>query len=87
MTIATRIELDVSALAPPEPLDRALDALAVLNRGEYLAFLHYREPFPLYQTAAEGGFRHRVLERDDGKFEIRFWYADDDAVTAEFESL
>jgi len=79
--MVSRVELDVSALAPPEPLDRALDALAKLQRGEYLAFIHYREPFPLYQTAAEAGFRHQVTQSPAGLFEIRFWFATDDEVT------
>ncbi len=85
--MAVRVELNVSMLAPPEPLDRALDALAKLQRGQYLALLHYREPFPLYQTAAEGGFRYRVLQVAGGMFEIRFWYADDDVVTQALDTL
>ena len=52
----TTIELDARDLEPPEPMQQALAALAVLKPGEQLRMLLHREPFPLYAMLRERGF-------------------------------
>lgn len=68
-------ELDVRGLEPPEPLQRALDALASLQPGEQLRMLHHREPFPLYAMLRERGFTHRTTQMSDDCYEILIWQA------------
>mgnify|MGYP001823663545 CR=1 FL=1 len=41
-------ELDVSDLPPPEPFERAMDALHALAPGDRLLLRHRRQPYPLY---------------------------------------
>lgn len=65
-----RIELDVSGLEPPEPLERALDALDVLEPGDTLCLLHHREPFPLYGMLRERGFTYTARPGTRTAFEI-----------------
>ncbi len=67
------IELDVRDLEPPEPFQRALDALAMLQPGRQLRMLHHREPFPLYAILHERGFTHRTTQLTDGSYEVLIW--------------
>ncbi len=69
--------LDVSALEPPEPLERVLAAVAELQPGERLRILHRREPFPLYELLERDGFTYRVLQGEKTAYEILIWHADD----------
>jgi uncharacterized protein (DUF2249 family) len=64
------VELDVRELEPPEPMQLALAAIAVLGAGEKLRMLHHREPYPLYSILEQRGFSHRTTERADGSYEI-----------------
>ncbi len=50
------IVLDVGGLAPPEPLERILDALADLAPGARLRVLIDREPHPLYGILRNNGY-------------------------------
>jgi TusA-related sulfurtransferase len=64
------IELDARDLEPPEPMQQALAALAVLKPGEQLRMLLHREPFPLYAILRERGFTYRTTQQADGSYEI-----------------
>lgn len=66
--------VDVSSLAPPEPLERILDALIDLPTGDWLRVHHRREPFPLYGLLERGGFRWRT-ERHGDEVDIVIWPA------------
>ena len=66
-------ELDVRDLEPPEPLQQALAALAVLKPGEQLRMLHHREPFPLYAILRERGFTYRTRQLADDNYEVLIW--------------
>lgn len=68
-------QLDVRGLEPPEPLQRALEAIAALQPGEQLRMLHHREPFPLYAMLRERGFTHRTTQLSDDCYEILIWQA------------
>lgn len=71
------ILLDVSALTPPEPLEKILSTLDQLKRGAYLCVLHNKDPFLLYPFLTERGFSHHVRPGKDTEFEILIWHKDD----------
>lgn len=56
------ITIDVSALAPPEPMTVILTHLAKLNQSECLLVKHRRQPFPLYEKLREAGFSYHCIE-------------------------
>lgn len=64
--------LDVRALAPPEPLERILDALADLPAGGQIRVLHRREPFPLYDLLRTMGYSWRASGEGE-RFELLIW--------------
>lgn len=64
------ILVDARGLEPPEPMERVLQALALLRPGQGIRFLLHREPFPLYPLLAERGFRHDTRMEDDGSYVI-----------------
>lgn len=49
-------EVDVSALAPPEPMQVILSTLSTLPDNGMLKVLHRREPFPLYERLIASGW-------------------------------
>lgn len=70
--------LDVSHLAPPEPMERVLDALADMPAGDRLLMRHRRQPFPLYDILRPMGYQWRVSGAD-GAFEVLIWPVDSEA--------
>lgn len=54
--------IDVSALAPPEPMTVILTHLAKLTQFECLLVKHRRQPFPLYEKLIEAGFSYHCIE-------------------------
>ena len=56
------ITIDVSALAPPEPMTVILTHLAKLTQFECLLVKHRRQPFPLYEKLIEAGFSYHFVE-------------------------
>ncbi len=70
--------LDVNGLEPPEPMERALDALAHLPPGHYLRMLLHREPYLLYPMIEEDGFRFETRPGRRALFEILIWRAGDE---------
>ena len=73
------ILLDVRGLEPPEPFERATEALRVLQRGQYLKLIIPRRPRLLYPWLEERGYRELTREVSEDLFEIYVWYADDNA--------
>lgn len=74
-----RIDLDVSALPPCEPLELTLEGLRRLRTGDWLRVSHRREPFPLYQLLEQAGFRWETRGLGTDRYEIRIWRAGDTA--------
>jgi TusA-related sulfurtransferase len=64
------ILIDARGLEPPEPMERVMQALALLRSGQGIRFLLHREPFPLYPLLAERGFRHETHMQADGSYVI-----------------
>lgn len=67
--------LDVSALQPPEPLERILDALADLPAGDWLRVRHHREPHPLYGMLRNMDYHWHTISHGPDDFEILIWPA------------
>lgn len=68
------ITLDVCGLEPPEPLERVLEALAVLPRGQRLRMLIDREPRPLYSILDQNNFSYTTSNTDDYRYQILIWH-------------
>jgi uncharacterized protein (DUF2249 family) len=64
------VELDVRGLEPPEPLERVLEALSVLEPGRRLRMVIDREPRPLYRILEKNGYAYEVTGRPDYRYEI-----------------
>lgn len=60
-TSLTFIKVDVSTLAPPEPMTMILTHLSVLTEQECLLIRHRRQPFPLYEKLNEAGFLYHSV--------------------------
>lgn len=56
------ITVDVSSLAPPEPMTVILEHLAKLAHQECLRVKHRRQPFPLYEKLNDAGFSYHCVE-------------------------
>ncbi|MCP3667153.1 MAG: DUF2249 domain-containing protein [Gammaproteobacteria bacterium] len=65
--------LDVSMLEPCEPLNRSIEAVRVLNVGDYLKIIHRREPLLLYPMLQELDFSWHAQQVDDSIFHIFVW--------------
>jgi uncharacterized protein (DUF2249 family) len=58
-------------MQPPEPLERALEALDTLPDGDELVLLLYCQPQPLFNILRKNGFAWQETLQDDGTHEIR----------------
>jgi uncharacterized protein (DUF2249 family) len=65
------VRIDVSDLAPPEPMVRILEVLAQLPAGQTLLVEHVRRPVYLYPQLDALGYRHVTRELGPGRVEIR----------------
>lgn len=68
--------IDVSALEMPEPLERILDALTDLRRGDHLRVKHRRDPVPLYRMLRGMGYEWLTTRLAPGRYEIVIWPSD-----------
>jgi hypothetical protein len=60
------VSVDVSDLAPPEPMKVIIEQLAKLTVHECLLVKHRRQPFPLYEKLQAAGFSyHTVVHAQD----------------------
>jgi uncharacterized protein (DUF2249 family) len=64
------VRLDVSDLAPPEPMVRILEAAARLGPHQALLVEHHRRPVYLYPQLDAQGFAHETRELGPGRVEI-----------------
>jgi TusA-related sulfurtransferase len=68
--VAREIVIDARGLEPPEPLEKVMQALALLRPGQSIRLLLHREPFPLYPLLAERGYGHATRMEADGSYVI-----------------
>ena len=64
------VEIDVSALPPPEPMVKILEALAALPPGGALHVRHARVPIYLYARLDAMGCAHQTTEVGPGHVEL-----------------
>ena len=62
--------IDARDLAPPEPFERVMEAISVLEPGGQIMLILNREPFPLYRVLQLNGYVHKTTAFPDGRFEI-----------------
>ncbi|HQZ01562.1 MAG TPA: DUF2249 domain-containing protein [Thauera sp.] len=62
--------VDARGLEPPEPFERAMEALANMESGGQFTLLLDRMPHPLLRMLDRDGYRHDVSFRDDGSVAI-----------------
>lgn len=65
------VTIDVSNLAPPEPMVRILEACAQLAPGQTLRVEHARRPIYLYPRLNELGYTHETRDLGPGRVELR----------------
>lgn len=65
-------------MAPPEPLELALDTLADMPAGDRLVLRLGRQPYPLYDILRRMGYQWQV-SGSDGVFDVLIWPADSGA--------
>jgi TusA-related sulfurtransferase len=63
--------IDGRGMEPPQPLERALQALETLPDGEQLLLLLYCQPHPLYGLLKQRGCNWTESLRADGTREVR----------------
>jgi TusA-related sulfurtransferase len=68
--ISAEILIDARGLEPPEPLEKVMQALALLRPGQSIRLLLHREPFPLYAILEERGYLHDTRMDGDGSYVI-----------------
>lgn len=73
---ADEILIDARQLEPPEPMEKVMQALALLRPGQSIRMLLHREPFPLYPLLAERGYCHVTQPAPDGSYVIVIRQAD-----------
>lgn len=78
--------IDVSSLEPCEPLERTLEAIRLLNRGDYLRVLHRREPKLLFPLLEKSGFRWVCQAGEASRVEVLIWRAGDARAEREAKS-
>jgi uncharacterized protein (DUF2249 family) len=69
-----QVMLNVRGLEPPEPLERVLDALSLLQPGQKLCMAIDREPFPLYRILEANGFAYQTECMPDFSYEVMIWH-------------
>ncbi|CAM5297253.1 DUF2249 domain-containing protein [Thauera mechernichensis] len=62
--------VDARGLEPPQPFERAMEAIADLAPGSSFTLLIDRMPHPLLRMLDRDGYRHEANFRDDGAIEI-----------------
>ncbi|KQV59705.1 MULTISPECIES: DUF2249 domain-containing protein [unclassified Duganella] len=73
---APEILLELCGMVPPEPMERVLEALDLLQPGQHIRMVIDREPVPLYRILEKNGYRHATSMREDYIYEILITHAD-----------
>lgn len=61
------VSIDVSQLAPPEPMKEILLALSALSPEQCLEVKHSRQPFPLYEKLLAASWCYHCQLTEQGK--------------------
>lgn len=69
------ITIDARLMQPPEPMERVLEALDLLEPGNEIHLLIYREPVPLYNVLKRNGYTHVTRRDPNNTFVVRIMHA------------
>lgn len=62
--------VDARYMEPPEPFVKTMEMLDLLQEGEKMLLLLFREPHPLYKVLKQNGHGYETELLPDGTFEI-----------------
>ena len=62
--------IDGRELEPPEPFERVMEAISVLQPGGKVMLILNREPLPLYRALRLNGCHYQTTAFPDGRVEI-----------------
>ena len=65
--------VDARGLQPPEPFERAVEALSELALGDQVLLIINQEPRPLYRFLERNRYAYKAESFADGRFEIMIW--------------
>jgi uncharacterized protein (DUF2249 family) len=71
MVILPERTVDARFMEPPQPFIATMEMLDLLQPGETMLLLLYREPHPLYRVLTQNGHRWQTELQDDGTFAVR----------------
>ncbi len=71
------VEIDVSNLAPPEPMEKIFFHLAQLPQHQYLKVHHHRLPYPLFKILTEHDWQYNYQESEQGGYIIYIYRVSD----------
>ncbi len=69
--------IDVSDYEHPKPLEKVMQLLFKMNRGEYIRMHHRKKPLPLIQFIQENGFDCIIHQGSEIPWEIIIWHKTD----------
>ena len=72
------IEINVSELPAPEPLNRVLELLKVSKNDVVVCMVHRIKPCVLFDILAERGYASKITEVQN-QFMIYIWHTSNDA--------
>jgi uncharacterized protein (DUF2249 family) len=72
------IVIDARRLEPPEPFERLLETLAVLQPQQQVLLILAREPRPLYRFLNQNdyGYEANWFDGQEPRWEVRIWERD-----------
>jgi len=70
MSAPEDLVVDGRGLTPPEPMERVVAALDILQPGQRIRFLIHRQPYPLYDLLSRHHYRYETRPLAEGDFEI-----------------
>jgi uncharacterized protein (DUF2249 family) len=72
------IVIDARRLEPPEPFERLLETLAVLQPQQQVLLILAREPRPLYRFLNQNDYRYEAnwFDGPEPRWEVRIWEKD-----------
>lgn len=74
------VQINVKALAPPEPMVKILKVLSTLSEHQLLKIYHRREPFPLYEQLEILGWDYHCKRKSDDDFELYIYKPENKAL-------
>ena len=68
--------IDCSALVPPEPMERILEAVETLGKSQAILMIHHKRPRLLYAKLEERQCASETITLEDGSVQVLIWKKD-----------